>query len=103
MKEFVVYTGLRVVLFAATLAIVLGAWVLIAGSANILAAIIISFLVSGAGSYVVLARPRARFAQRVEVRADRAVQRFEEARAREDAELEASQAAQQDGDESRRP
>ena len=84
MKEFVVYTGLRILLFLATLGVVLGAWVLVAGEANVFFPLIIAFVVSGIGSYFLLGRQRAAFATRVEARAERATAAFEERRAKED-------------------
>jgi len=83
-KEFVVYTGLRIVLFLATLGVVLGAWVLLADEANLLVSVVIAFVVSGVGSYFLLERQRSAFATRVEARAERATAAFEERRARED-------------------
>ncbi len=84
MKEFVVYTGLRILLFLATLGVVLGAWVLAADQANVFFSVIIAFVVSGIGSYFLLGRQRAAFAGRVEARAERATAAFEERRAKED-------------------
>ena len=84
MKEFVVYTGLRILLFLATLAVVLGAWVLLADEANLFVAVVIAFVLSGVGSYYLLERQRSAFASRVEARAERASAAFEERRARED-------------------
>ena len=84
MKEFVVYTGLRIVLFLATLGVVLGAWVLLADEANLFVSVVIAFVVSGVGSYFLLERQRSAFATRVEARAERATAAFEERRARED-------------------
>ncbi|MFC5176713.1 DUF4229 domain-containing protein [Nocardioides taihuensis] len=85
MKEFVVYTGLRVVLFLASLGVVAGAWVLIAGDVPILWALVIAFVVSGIGSYFLLDRQREAFARRVDERARRASSKFEELRSKEDA------------------
>jgi hypothetical protein len=84
-KEFWVYTGLRVLLFFASLAIVVGLWFLLAGEAPLLWAVIIAFLMSGVGSYFLLNGPRAAFAKRVETRAERMTAKIEEIRAREDA------------------
>jgi uncharacterized membrane protein len=70
-KEFVVYTALRIVLFLASFGIVVG---------------IMAFLVSGVASYYVLDRQREAFARRVESRAARASAAFEERKAREDGE-----------------
>lgn len=85
MKEFWVYTGLRILLFVASLAIVIGVWFLVAGKAPILWAVIIAFLMSGIGSYFLLNGPRAAFARRVETRAERMTAKIEEMRAKEDA------------------
>jgi hypothetical protein len=84
-KEFWVYTLLRLVLFLASLGIVVGAWVLIAGEFNLLVAIIIAFVLSGIGSYFVLDRQREAFARRVQGRAERASAKLEEMRSKEDA------------------
>ena len=85
MKEFWIYTALRVVLFAASLAVVVGVWFLVTGSAPIFWAVIIAFLVSGVGSYFLLNRPRAALASRVETRAERMTAKIDEMRAKEDA------------------
>ena len=108
MKEFVIYTGLRVLLFFACLGIVLGVWMLATGSVPLLWAVVIAFALSGIASYFLLNRqrdafahrvelrahavqlradvePRAAFAARVEQRAARATSAFDERRAREDA------------------
>lgn len=84
MKEFVVYTGLRLLLFAATFGVVVGVWLLVADHANILVAVVIAFVVSGLGSYFLLDRPREALARRVETRAQKATKAFEERRAKED-------------------
>ena len=86
MKEFVVYTGLRLLLFAATFGVVIGAWVLVAGKANIAVAVVAAFVVSGIASYFLLNGQREAFARRVEARATRATKAFDELRAKEDAE-----------------
>jgi len=83
-KEFVVYTGLRIVLFLATFGVVVGLWVLVAGEANVFVAVIVAFVLSGIGSYFLLERQRAAFAQRVETRAARATAAFDEMKAKED-------------------
>ena len=85
-KEFVVYTGLRVLLFIGSLAIVTGIWMLLSDSVPLVWPVVIAFIVSGVASYFLLNRQRAAFAKRVEERAARATARFEEMRAREDAE-----------------
>lgn len=85
MKEFVVYTALRIVLFLASLAIVVGVWALVADNeVNLFWAVVLSFLVSGVASYYLLDRYRAAFAQRVEERAAKASAAFEARKARED-------------------
>ena len=86
MKEFVVYTGLRLLLFAATFGVVIGAWVLLTGKANIAVAVVAAFVVSGSASYFLLNGQREAFARRVEARAARATKAFDELRAKEDAE-----------------
>jgi uncharacterized membrane protein YfcA len=83
-KEFVVYTALRLLMLVATFAIVIGVWLLVADSANIFVAIIIAFVVSGVGSYFLLNRPREALAQRVETRAAKATKAFEQLKAKED-------------------
>ena len=85
MKEFWVYTALRLVLFLASLGIVVGVWVLIAGEFNLFVAIIIAFVVSGIGSYYVLDPQREAFARRVQSRAEKASSKLEEMRSKEDA------------------
>jgi uncharacterized membrane protein YfcA len=83
-KEFVVYTGLRLLLFAATFGVVVGVWLLVGESANIFVAVIVAFAVSGIGSYFLLDRQREALARRVETRAEKATKAFEERRAKED-------------------
>ena len=84
MKEFAVYTGLRLVLFLATWAIAMGVSLATTGSASLTLTFLIAFLVSGVGSYFVLRGPREKLAQRVEQRASVATARFEEMRSKED-------------------
>lgn len=84
MKEFVVYTVMRIVVFAATLAIVSGIWMLVAGSLDWLWTVVIAFLVSGLASYTLLNKQRMAFAERVDARAQRATAAFEALRAKED-------------------
>ena len=85
MKEFVVYTGLRLLMFAATFGVVVGVWLLVGDGANIAVAVIVAFIVSGVGSYFLLNRQREALAHRVEARAARATQAFEQRKAKEDA------------------
>jgi ABC-type bacteriocin/lantibiotic exporter with double-glycine peptidase domain len=84
-KEFVIYTALRILLFVASLAIVAGIWLLLTDEVPLLWVLILGFALSGIASYFLLNRQRAAFARRVEERAQRASARFEEMRAREDA------------------
>ena len=84
-KEFVIYTALRLGLFVASLVVVVGVWMLLADSVPILWPVVISFVVSGLASYFLLNRQREAFARRVERRAERMQERFEEMKSREDA------------------
>jgi uncharacterized membrane protein len=81
-KEFVVYTLLRLVLLVATFAIVAGIWALAAHSFPWFPVLVIAFVISGIASYFLLNRQRAAFATKVETRADNAIERM---RSREDA------------------
>jgi len=84
-KEFVVYTALRVVLFLASFGVVVGIMALaFGGRYNLFWAIIVAFLISGIASYYLLDRQREAFARRVETRAAKATAAFEERKARED-------------------
>ena len=85
-KEFAVYTLLRLVLLAGSFAIVAGIWLAVADEVPLLWVLVIAFVLSGVASYFVLNRPRERFAQRVDERARRASAAFEARKAREDAE-----------------
>ena len=80
-----VYTGLRLLLFAATFGIVIGIWLLVADSANLFVAVVVAFVGSGVGSYFLLNPQREALARRVELRAQRATKAFEDMRAKEDA------------------
>lgn len=88
MKDFVVYTALRILLFVGCYALLAGLWVLLGGGDTgafvwpfIGAAIVSSLL-----SLRLLNGPRERFAASVQARAARASSRFEEIKAREDRE-----------------
>jgi predicted Co/Zn/Cd cation transporter (cation efflux family) len=84
-KEFLVYTALRIVLFVASFGVVVGIMALVFdGKFNLLWALILAFLLSGISSYFVLQRQREAFAQRVEDRATRASAAFEARKAHED-------------------
>ncbi len=85
MKEFVVYTAMRVLLFLASFGVIVGVWGLVTdGGVPLFWAVILAFLVSGVASYFILNRQRVAFARRVEDRAARASAAFEERKARED-------------------
>lgn len=87
MKEFWIYTGLRLLLFLASFAVVLGIWSLLTDSvtqSDLLVVLVIAFLGSGIGSYFVLNPQREAFARRVQSRAERAAAKFEESKGRED-------------------
>ena len=85
MKEFVVYTVLRIVLFLASFGVVVGIMALaFGGRYNLFWAVILAFLISGIASYYILDRQREAFARRVETRAAKAAAAFEERKARED-------------------
>lgn len=84
MKEFIVYTAMRLALLLASFFIVVSVWSLVFGSVNMFGAIVISFVVSGIASWWVLNSPRTAFARRVEERATRASAAFEARKARED-------------------
>ncbi|SEC32411.1 Protein of unknown function [Nocardioides exalbidus] len=87
MKEFVVYTAMRILLFLASFGIVVGIMALLFdGTYNLLLAIVLAFLISGLASFFLLDRQREAFARRVETRAAKAAAAFEERKAREDAE-----------------
>lgn len=85
MKEFWIYTGLRIGLFVACLGIVAGVWILVADQVPVLWVVVLAFALSGVASYILLAGPREAFARRVEQRAARATQAFEAQRSSEDA------------------
>ncbi|MCY7401234.1 MAG: DUF4229 domain-containing protein [Nocardioides sp.] len=85
MKEFVVYTAMRVLLFLASFGIVVGIWGLVSDEGvPLFWVVVLAFLISGVASYFILDRQREAFARRVEERASRASAAFEERKARED-------------------
>jgi uncharacterized membrane protein YhaH (DUF805 family) len=83
-KEFWIYTGLRLLLFAASVVIVGGLWLAVTHSANMMWVLILSLVLSGLASFFLLGRQRAALAQHVNDRARRAATSFEEMKARED-------------------
>lgn len=85
MKEFWVYTLMRLGLFLGSFAIVFGIWFLITGDVPVIWVVVIAFAVSGVGSYFLLERQREQFAVKVEGRAAKVSRKLEEQRAKEDA------------------
>jgi hypothetical protein len=73
MKEFWVYTASRLGLFVVSYAIILGIWMLAAGSTHVpmLWPFALAVVISAVGSLFLLRRQRDRFAARVEQRASR--------------------------------
>jgi len=85
-KEFVVYTVARLLVFLASWALVVGIYLLVSGNETIP---LLWPLVVGAGlsmvvSTFLLRGMRERFAERVQARATRMSERFEEMKAKED-------------------
>jgi len=85
-KEFVVYTLLRLGLFVGAFAVVFGIWDLVADQVPVVIVLVLAFIISGAASLFLLNRQREAFARRVEARAAKASAAFEEMRAKEDRE-----------------
>ena len=83
-KEFWIYTGMRLLLFAGSVAVVGGIWLAIAGTANVMWVLIIALVVSGLASFFLLGRQRTALAQHVDDRARRVTARIEEMNAKED-------------------
>ena len=85
MKEFAIYTGLRILLFVASLVTISLIWSLLNdGKISPIWTLVLAFAVSGVLSYFLLNRQRVAFARRVEERASRAAAAFDERKARED-------------------
>jgi uncharacterized membrane protein YedE/YeeE len=86
-KEFIVYTALRLGLFVAALAIISGVWFRVSDQMSGVEGLLVlglAFVVSGVASYFLLNRQREAFARRVERRAERMQTRFEEMKSKED-------------------
>ena len=84
MKEFWVYKLARLALFVVTWVAVTGIAALVTGEPYPVVTLLIAFLISGVGSYVVLRGPREALARKVEERAGRASARYEQMRSSED-------------------
>jgi hypothetical protein len=83
-KEFAVYTVLRLVMFAASFAIVAGIWLAVSDDVPLMWVFVIAFVLSGVASYFLLNPQRESFARRVDERAQKASAAFEARKARED-------------------
>jgi hypothetical protein len=83
-KEFWVYTGLRLLVFAASVVLVGSVWLAVDESANVMWVLIVSLVISGFASYFVLGRQRAALARHVDERARKATTKLEELKAKED-------------------
>jgi hypothetical protein len=91
MKDFVIYTAMRIGLFLACYAVFAGIAVLVTNSngANLVWPFVAAVIVSAGLALKFLKGPRERFAARVQERAARATARFDELKAREDADADA--------------
>jgi hypothetical protein len=85
-KEFAVYTLARLGLFVASYAVVIGVYLLVAGTEHVPVfwPLLVALVISSALSVSLLRGLRARFAAKVQERAQNASRRFEEMRAKED-------------------
>ena len=85
-KEFAVYTLARLGVFAASYAVIIGIYLLVAGTGHVPVfwPLLVALVVSSVISVYLLRGLRNRFAAKVEQRAHNASRRFEEMRARED-------------------
>jgi len=83
-KEFIVYTALRIGLFVGSLVVVAGVWTLFADAVPVFWAFVIALVLSGVASYFLLRRQREAFARRVERRAERMQERFAQSKSKED-------------------
>lgn len=86
MKEFAVYTAARLGLFAVSYALVVGVYLLAAGRGPIPLywPFLVAMGISAIASAYVLRGQRDKFARSVQARAERASQKFEQMRAKED-------------------
>jgi hypothetical protein len=83
-KEFLVYTGLRLGLFVSAFIVVAGVWSLLSDEIPLLWPLLIAMLASAVASAYFLKGPRDRLAAKVSQRAERASEKFEEMRSKED-------------------
>ncbi|CAA9381411.1 MAG: hypothetical protein AVDCRST_MAG47-2209 [uncultured Nocardioidaceae bacterium] len=85
MKEFIVYTAARFGIFLVAYGVVVGIYVLVAGTPiPVLWPLLVAAVISTVLSIYLLRGMRERFALKLQERADRMSQRFEEMRAKED-------------------
>ncbi|HET7735638.1 MAG TPA: DUF4229 domain-containing protein [Nocardioidaceae bacterium] len=84
MKEFAVYTALRLGLLASTFLGVFGVWAIFSDEVPVIWVLLIAAVLSSVLSIKFLAGPRDRLALKVEQRAQRASAKFEEMRSKED-------------------
>jgi uncharacterized protein DUF4229 len=84
-KEFLVYTGLRLGLFVSTFVVLAGVWALVSDEdVPLIWPLVLAMVVSGVVSAYFLKGPRERFAARIDQGAQRASAKFEEMRSKED-------------------
>ncbi|WP_435770051.1 DUF4229 domain-containing protein [Nocardioides sp. SYSU DS0651] len=84
MKEFWIYTLLRLGLFVGAACIVFGLWFVIADDVPLLWVVVIAFVISGVASFVLLDKQRAAFAAKVEQRARPIEEKYDAMRSKED-------------------
>lgn len=84
MKEFWVYTLMRLALFVGSFVLIFFVWWFVKGDVPIFWVVVLAFVASGLASYFLLVRQREKFAVKVEGRAARMAQKIEEQRAKED-------------------
>lgn len=86
MKEFAVYTLARLGVFVASYAVVIGIYLLVAGTQHVPVfwPLLVALVISSVVSVYLLRGLRERFAAKVQERAHNASRRFEEMRAKED-------------------
>lgn len=70
MKEFWIYTAMRLGLFLGAFAIVFAIWSVLDSTVELLWVMVIAFVISGVLSFVMLDRQRAAFAVKVEKRVE---------------------------------
>ena len=84
MKEFALYTGLRLGLLASTFLATFGIWSIFTDEIPLIWVLLIAAVLSSIASVYFLKGPRDRLAARIEEKAQRASTKFEEMRSKED-------------------